>query len=43
MKICLTEKPKEYWVGHDHKAACWMNVKNGLCYAERPERGEGDA
>ncbi len=37
MKICLQEKPKEYWVGHDHKSACWMNVKEGVCYTERPE------
>ena len=42
MKICLQEKPQEYWVGHNHLAACWMNVKNGLCYAERPGREEGD-
>ena len=42
MKICLQEKPKEYWVGHDHLAACWMNVKNGACYAERPEEEEGE-
>ena len=42
MKICLQEKPAEYWVGHDHLAACWMNVKDGLCYAERPEEEEGE-
>ena len=42
MKICLQEKPQEYWVGHNHLAACWMNVKNGLCYAERPGKEEGD-
>ena len=28
MKICLTEKPEEIWVGEDHLAACWMNIKN---------------
>ncbi|MBQ9325058.1 MAG: ABC transporter ATP-binding protein [Clostridia bacterium] len=37
MKICLQEKPREYWVGHDHLSACWMNVKEGLCMTERPE------
>lgn len=37
MKICLQEKPKEYWVGHDHLSACWMNVKDGVCFEERPE------
>ena len=28
MKICLTEKPEEIWVGEDHLASCWMNIKN---------------
>ncbi len=41
MKICLREKPKEYWVGHDHLSACWMNVKDGVCSTERPA-GEED-
>lgn len=27
MKICLEEKPDEMWVGEDHLASCWMNVK----------------
>ncbi len=40
MKICLQEKPKEYWVGHDHLSACWMNVKDGICREERPEEEE---
>ena len=40
MKICLQEKPKEYWVGHDHLSACWMNVKEGVCFTERPEEEE---
>ena len=39
MKICLQEKPKEYWVGRDHLSACWMNVKNGACYEQRPPMG----
>ena len=42
MKICLREKPGEYWVGHNHLAACWMNVKNGQCYETRPEAEEGE-
>jgi len=37
MKICLKERPKEYWVGHDHLSACWMNVKEGLCFDGRPD------
>ncbi len=40
MKICLQERPKEYWVGHDHLSACWMNVKDGICSEERPEEEE---
>ena len=43
MKICLKEKPQEYWVGHDHLSACWMNIKEGKCYTERPEAEEGEA
>ena len=42
MKICLKEKPKEYWVGRDQLSACWMNVKEGACYLERPEETEGN-
>ena len=36
MKICLKERPKEYWVGPDHLSSCWMNVKNGICLAGNP-------
>ena len=43
MKICLSEKPKEYWVGHDHLSACWINVKEGACFTERPDREEAEA
>ena len=43
MKICMKEKPKEYWVGHDHLSACWINVKEGACYTERPDREEAEA
>ena len=42
MKICLSEKPKEYWVGHDHLSACWINVKEGACFTERPDREEAE-
>ena len=28
MKICLEEIPPEYWVGDDHLASCWMNIKD---------------
>ncbi len=30
LKICLTEKPEEFWVGEDHLASCWMNVKEAF-------------
>ena len=40
MKICLTQRPKEYWVGRDHLSSCWMNVKDGICLAGNPK---GDA
>jgi hypothetical protein len=43
MKICLQEKPKEYWVAHDQLSACWMNVKDGICSTERPEEEEEEA
>ncbi len=28
MKICLTEQPDEYWVGENHLASCFMNMKD---------------
>ena len=28
MKICLTEKPEELTINENHKASCWMNVKD---------------
>ena len=37
MKICLAQHPDEFWVGRDHLAACWMNVKNGTILEGRPE------
>ncbi len=27
MKICLTRRAEEMWVGEDHISSCWMNVK----------------
>lgn len=30
MKICLTEKPEELEINENHKASCWMNVKEAL-------------
>ena len=30
MKVCLTQHPKEVWVGGDHLSSCWMNVCEGV-------------
>ncbi len=30
MKICLTEVPEELSINKDHKASCWMNVKEAF-------------
>lgn len=37
MKICLKEQPEEIWVGEDHLASCWVNIK------EMYEEQEGKA
>ncbi len=34
MKICLNEVPAELWINDEHKAACWLNVRDAI------ERGE---
>lgn len=30
MKICLSEIPEELWINDDHKAACWLNVRDAF-------------
>jgi oligopeptide transport system ATP-binding protein len=30
MKICLTEKPEELLINENHKAACWLNVRDAF-------------
>ena len=30
MKICLDQVPQEVWINSDHKAACWVNVKEAF-------------
>ena len=40
MKICLSEVPEELWINDNHKAACWVNVKDAF---ENPEDGEVSA
>ena len=40
MKICLTSRAEEMWVGEDHISSCWMNVKEQA--AQEPVSSEGD-
>ena len=28
MKICLEQMPEEIWINENHKASCWMNIKD---------------
>ena len=30
MNICLTEVPEEVWINENHKAACWMNIRDAV-------------
>lgn len=38
MKICLTEHPDELTINENHKAACWVNIRDRLM----AEGGEGN-
>ncbi len=33
MKICLEQMPEEIWINENHKASCWMNIKDMLSSA----------
>ncbi len=37
MKVCLTEVPEELWINDDHKAACWLNVRDAYREKEAAE------
>ena len=37
MKVCLTEVPEELWINSDHKAACWLNVRDAYQGKEASE------
>ena len=40
MKICLTRRAEEMWIGEDHISSCWMNVKEMAEQSEAvPEGG----
>ncbi len=30
MKICLTDVPEELTINDDHKASCWINVRDAV-------------
>jgi oligopeptide transport system ATP-binding protein len=40
MKVCLTEQPEEIIINEDHKASCWMNVRDMA--AEKSEGGQAN-
>ena len=37
MKVCLTEVPEELWINDEHKAACWLNVRDAIEKGEAAE------
>ncbi|MBQ9686528.1 MAG: ABC transporter ATP-binding protein [Oscillospiraceae bacterium] len=37
MKICLTEVPEELWINENHKAACWLNIRDAFRGKEEAE------
>ncbi len=38
MKICLEEQPDEIWINPEHKASCWINVRDGKGMGEEAEQ-----
>ncbi len=40
MKICLTEQPEEIWINENHKASCWMNIKEMAEAAAKEEKSD---
>lgn len=39
MKICLTRRAEEMWIGEDHISSCWMNVKEMAEQSEAAPEG----
>ena len=39
MKVCLNELPEEIWINENHKASCWVNVREACREAAK----EGEA
>ena len=42
MKICLEQHPEELWINENHKAACWINVRDGIGGATPEEAKEAE-
>jgi len=42
MKICLEEIPQEIRINADHRAACWMNIKDLAEQGQMPEEFGGE-
>ena len=42
MKICLEQHPEELWINDNHKAACWINVRDGIGGATPEEAKEAE-
>ena len=40
MKICLEEIPEELFINENHKASCWINVRDGKGFETLPETAE---
>ena len=40
MKICLVEQPEEIQINENHKASCWINVRDGKGFETLPETAE---
>lgn len=41
MKLCLEGPAPEVWVGNDHIAACWLNIKEGMENGTLESDGDG--
>ena len=40
MKVCLEQIPPELFINDQHKAACWINVRDGIGYELEEEKEE---
>jgi oligopeptide transport system ATP-binding protein len=42
MKICLEEVPEEVFINENHKAACWINIRDGKTMEAMKGKENGD-